>query len=265
MIAVLAVFGVVLGAWYMLWLVERVFFGPLREAGRQPRHGHAAAGHGRRSHAADTRRPRCTHGHGDACDLAADAPRHRSSFRDLSLREVLALAPLVVFMFWIGCAPELFHAADEPAASMRSLAAADGRALRRAVCHGRATRRCPAAARSPVGARCRPQRRGPGRCRGGEPVTTETLYLLLPEIILLLFATAIYVGGAFTPAARAGPGWRPAGLLLAGIALYQQQHAIAASSSAARRAAGSRAGGHRADREPCRRAPAVQAVGAARW
>lgn len=29
--SVLAVFGVVLGAWYMLWLVERVFFGPLRE------------------------------------------------------------------------------------------------------------------------------------------------------------------------------------------------------------------------------------------
>ena len=31
-IAVLAVFGVVLGAWYMLWLVQRVFFGPLQGA-----------------------------------------------------------------------------------------------------------------------------------------------------------------------------------------------------------------------------------------
>ena len=30
-ISVLAVSGVVLGAWYMLWLVKRVFFGPLRE------------------------------------------------------------------------------------------------------------------------------------------------------------------------------------------------------------------------------------------
>ena len=30
-VAVLAVFGVVLGAWYMLWLVQRTFFGPLRE------------------------------------------------------------------------------------------------------------------------------------------------------------------------------------------------------------------------------------------
>ena len=26
--------GVVLGAWYMLWLVQRVFFGPLREPER---------------------------------------------------------------------------------------------------------------------------------------------------------------------------------------------------------------------------------------
>lgn len=34
-IAALAVSGVVLGAWYMLWLVQRVFFGPLKE----PHHG----------------------------------------------------------------------------------------------------------------------------------------------------------------------------------------------------------------------------------
>jgi NADH-quinone oxidoreductase subunit M len=35
-IAVLAVSGIVLGAWYMLWLVQRVFFGPLKE----PHAGH---------------------------------------------------------------------------------------------------------------------------------------------------------------------------------------------------------------------------------
>ncbi|MEX0711845.1 MAG: NADH-quinone oxidoreductase subunit M [Pirellulales bacterium] len=67
-IAVLAVFGVVLGAWYMLWLVERVFFGPLRE----PQQEHAAV------------------------------------VRDLSAREVLALAPLAVFVFWIGLVPQHF-------------------------------------------------------------------------------------------------------------------------------------------------------------
>jgi NADH-quinone oxidoreductase subunit M len=67
--SVVAVLGVVLGAWYMLYLVERVFFGPLKE----PAHG------------PDERPP-----------------------RDLSLREIGALAPLVVFVFWIGLHPEFF-------------------------------------------------------------------------------------------------------------------------------------------------------------
>ncbi|HEX4132212.1 MAG TPA: NADH-quinone oxidoreductase subunit M [Pirellulales bacterium] len=71
-IAVLAVFGVVLGAWYMLWLVERVFFGPLREPANDA--------------------------HGD----------HHHPVHDMCLREVLALVPLVVFMVWIGVAPNHF-------------------------------------------------------------------------------------------------------------------------------------------------------------
>jgi len=63
-IAVLAVSGIVLGAWYMLWLVQRVFFGPLKE----PHAGH-------------------------------------HEVQDLSLREILALAPLAVFVVWIGIRP----------------------------------------------------------------------------------------------------------------------------------------------------------------
>jgi NADH-quinone oxidoreductase subunit M len=63
-IAVLAVSGIVLGAWYMLWLVQRVFFGPLKEP---------PAGH--------------------------------HEIEDLSLREILALAPLAVFVVWIGIRP----------------------------------------------------------------------------------------------------------------------------------------------------------------
>jgi NADH-quinone oxidoreductase subunit M len=70
-IAVLAVSGVVLGAWYMLYLVQRVFFGPLREP---------------------------------ELDHAADRP----PVGDLSLREVLTLAPLAVFIFWIGLQPRFF-------------------------------------------------------------------------------------------------------------------------------------------------------------
>ncbi len=65
-ISVLALTGVVLGAWYMLWLVQRVFFGPLKE-------------------------PQAAGNHDEVSDL--------------SLREILALAPLVVFVVWIGLRP----------------------------------------------------------------------------------------------------------------------------------------------------------------
>lgn len=68
-IAVLAVSGVVLGAWYMLHLVQRVFFGPLKE----PTHNDANAPAG-----------------------------------DLCPREVLALTPLAILVVWIGVAPGFF-------------------------------------------------------------------------------------------------------------------------------------------------------------
>jgi len=78
-ISVVAVLGVVLGAWYMLQLVQRVFFGPLREP--QPD------------------RP--------------DAEKH-AEVRDLTLREVAALVPLVVFVVWIGVQPQFFLSRMEP-------------------------------------------------------------------------------------------------------------------------------------------------------
>ncbi len=68
-LAVLATSGVVLGAWYMLWLVQRVFYGPLREPARKE----------------------------------DDPP-----VRDLDRREIAALAPLVVLMVWIGVCPRFF-------------------------------------------------------------------------------------------------------------------------------------------------------------
>jgi len=67
--SVLSVTGVILGAWYMLWLVQRVFFGPLKEPEQ----------------------------------VGAHEP-----VKDLNFREVCALAPLVVFVFWIGIAPHHF-------------------------------------------------------------------------------------------------------------------------------------------------------------
>lgn len=68
-ISVLSISGVVLGAWYMLAMVQRVFFGPLKE----PHRGH-------------------------------DEP----AVRDLLLREIAALCPLAVFVVWIGLCPGFF-------------------------------------------------------------------------------------------------------------------------------------------------------------
>jgi NADH-quinone oxidoreductase subunit M len=73
LVAVLAVFGVVLGAWYMLWLYQRVFFGAVREPGS----GTTSA----ESHA---------------------------EVKDLNYREICALAPLAVFVVWIGLQPAYF-------------------------------------------------------------------------------------------------------------------------------------------------------------
>ena len=77
-ISVLAVFGVVLGAWYMLWLYQRVFFGPLREP--VPEH----------------------------------PGKDGEPIRDLSTREVASLIPLVLLIFWIGLQPSFFLERMEP-------------------------------------------------------------------------------------------------------------------------------------------------------
>jgi NADH:ubiquinone oxidoreductase subunit 4 (subunit M) len=91
--AVSAVAGVVLGAWYMLWAVERVFFGGSREPPRQGAagHQHGDGGHGHE-------------GHADRCDL--------------EWFEIAALAPLAVFVLWIGLAPAAFLA--PPAVMLRA-------------------------------------------------------------------------------------------------------------------------------------------------
>ncbi len=91
--SVLAVAGVVLGAWYMLSLVQRVFFGPLRE-------------------------PVAAHRGG-----AAEHP-----VSDLNWREILALAPLAAFVVWIGLQPKFFLDRMEP--TLNPIAAAVDRTWR---------------------------------------------------------------------------------------------------------------------------------------
>jgi NADH-quinone oxidoreductase subunit M len=78
-IAVLAVSGIILGAWYMLWLVQRLFFGPLKEPPAHSQH---------------------------------EAEHHE--IEDLDLREILALAPLAVFVLWIGIRPNDFLKPMQP-------------------------------------------------------------------------------------------------------------------------------------------------------
>ena len=90
--AVLAVVGVVLGAWYMLWAVERVLFGPSRE----PPHSH--------------------HDH-DASGPAGD----------LRWYELAALLPLAVFVLWIGLVPATFL--QPSAAAVRGLTSASTQAF----------------------------------------------------------------------------------------------------------------------------------------
>ncbi|MGA7702045.1 MAG: NADH-quinone oxidoreductase subunit M, partial [Thermoguttaceae bacterium] len=68
-IAVLSLGGAVLGAWYMLWMYQRVFFTSPRQHGGK---------------------------------------RNVDPVRDLSLREVFCLAPLVVMILWIGLQPRFF-------------------------------------------------------------------------------------------------------------------------------------------------------------
>lgn len=71
-VAALSVTGVVLGATYMLWMVKRVFFGPAGEIVKHAAHD-------------------------------KEHPLH-----DLSVRELVVLAPLLILIFWMGFFPNQF-------------------------------------------------------------------------------------------------------------------------------------------------------------
>lgn len=81
--------GIVLGAWYLLTLLQRVFFGPVREP-------HSA-------------------GHSPAASGTAPAP-----VSDLCGRELAAVVPLVVFCVWIGVYPRPYLDKMQP--EIRALA-----------------------------------------------------------------------------------------------------------------------------------------------
>ena len=103
-LAAAAVAGLVLGAWYMLWAVERVFFGAMR----RPPHN-SAGHHGGHHDGGPTPAP---HGHSlrSAAPGQSATPDHHgpTPAADLEWHEWAALAPLAVFALWIGLQPGAF-------------------------------------------------------------------------------------------------------------------------------------------------------------
>ena len=80
--AVLASIGMILGAYYLLWMIQRVVFGPLKEPSSRLHHDHSGAV--------------ANHDHGHA------------SIRPLGWHEIAGLTPLLVLIVLIGVYPKPF-------------------------------------------------------------------------------------------------------------------------------------------------------------
>ena len=92
--AVIGSLGMILGAWYLLWMIQRVVFGPLREPG-----GHA-------------------HGHDQSHDHDHDHDHAHSEpapVRPVGWHEIAGLTPLMVLIVVIGVWPRPFLERIRPA------------------------------------------------------------------------------------------------------------------------------------------------------
>ncbi len=114
-LAIVSVAGVVLGAWYMLWMVERVVFGPLDEPASHQPHGSGVQGG-----AANMGHQRVASAEGG--HAAGEGLPH-----DLEWREILALAPIGVLVVVIGVYPKYFL--DRMSPTLQKLAQPAVRAL----------------------------------------------------------------------------------------------------------------------------------------
>jgi NADH-quinone oxidoreductase subunit M len=102
---VFAAVGVILSACYMLWMYQRAFLG--RYPGQVMESGHGHGGHGSAEPdtnaevvAAGAHEGHETHDHGHG--------GHGFHMPDLTLREWIAIIPLVVLMVWMGMQPNTF-------------------------------------------------------------------------------------------------------------------------------------------------------------
>jgi NADH-quinone oxidoreductase subunit M len=102
--AIIGATGVILGAWYLLTMLQHAFFGPLKEPDVGHGHGHAhdAGHHPEAAHSHEA------HGHGDHGHGHghAEPPLPDNGIRDINLREFLALAPLAALCLAIGVYPK---------------------------------------------------------------------------------------------------------------------------------------------------------------
>ncbi len=103
-LSVLATFGVVLAAWYMLWMTERVVFGPVR----------LPVARGKNSED-QSEPPPSRHPHG--VDSLGTESHPGENLWDLKPREIWALCPLAILVVWIGVQPSFFLRMFEPTLS----------------------------------------------------------------------------------------------------------------------------------------------------
>ena len=157
----------ILGAYYLLWMLQRVLFGPLHEP-----HAHAAV---------DGRPGR----HADAS--------HEAAVRPVGWHEIAGLTPLMVLIVVIGVYPRPVLRSDPPV----------GRADRGP---GRGVEATPAdrpAGLAPARGRALPESLHRHRRErtlmptDALDVTRQTLLILLPELLILLTATVMMTAGAF--------------------------------------------------------------------
>lgn len=83
--------SMILGAFYTLWMLQRVLFGPLREPG----HGHSVS-HDEDQHLDHSHQDSDAHGH------------HEPQIDPLHWYEILGIVPLIAFIFIIGLRPKPF-------------------------------------------------------------------------------------------------------------------------------------------------------------
>lgn len=128
----IAALGIVLGAYYMLWLVQRMFFGPLREPSSDHAAHSSATPSAAHSHAAATA-SHVSGPHGAGSHVAGHAAAHPEPGCDIKPREIAALTPIVAVCLWIGVYPNYFLDRMKPAVEQVVSAVERGRTPRAAT------------------------------------------------------------------------------------------------------------------------------------